>query len=229
MKRNKPVNHGLADLLVAPIAAFCLLSMGTVNPAWAGKPVGGSTPPLDTGTIYYTAMGGTYGVWSMKPDGSAKTFLQTWPSPYATEPSQTRHNGYRWFLTLLDLSGTGTDYGIFAVNEDGSTIVQVTTLPDLVQPYIPNGWRDRAQLRWSARSDQAPGLIHDGRVSFLGLDGTTGELGVYAADIDPDALGSTGFEPVPSSRYGRTLTSSPRSAITRTSTGHPMETRSCSS
>jgi hypothetical protein len=56
MKRNKPVNRCLADLLAVPVTVFCLFLMGVDNHAWAGKPGGGggdSTTPLDTGTIYY--------------------------------------------------------------------------------------------------------------------------------------------------------------------------------
>jgi len=192
MKHHSLNSNALRSGNRAALFTLAVALVALLPPAEAAKAPKPPPSPLDTGTIYYTAMGETYGIWSMNPDGSAKTFLQAWPSPYSTEPSQGRHNGLRWFLTPLDLDGTGESRALCAVAEDGSEAVQVTTPPDEVQLYMPNGSRDYLQPRWATGTD---GRV-DGRVSYLGMD-ATGEVSIYAAEIDPDALG-VGFEPEPS-------------------------------
>lgn len=166
-----------------------VLTMAWPSQSWAAKPPKPPPTPLDTGTIYfYSSDSGAGGLYSMNPDGSGKTSLLPWHDYRSTEPSKARHNGSRWFLTVA-LDENGTSGELFAVNEDGSVVVQVTARPQNVQLYRPDGSLMYVGPRWVTRTDATGSLVVDGRISCLGLDTATGELGIYAVDIDPDALG----------------------------------------
>jgi len=194
LNSNKLRSGNRAALFTLAVALVALLP-----PAQAAKPPKPPPPTLDTGTIYYTAAGDTYGIWTMNPDGSAKTFLLAWSSHRFTEPSRARHNGSRWFLTVAKPDNS-EDYELVAVREDASVVVQVAARPVGVTLYVGEFGDDPAyaEPRWANRT-QTDGVIHDGRVSYKGLDTATGQLGFYAADIDPESLESA-LEAVPSSR-----------------------------
>ena len=129
LNSNKLRSGNRAALFTLAVALVALLP-----PAQAAKPPKPPPPTLDTGTIYYTAAGDTYGIWTMNPDGCAKTFLLPWSSHRFTEPSRAWRNGSRWFLTVAKPDNS-EDYELVAVREDAGVVVQVAARPVGVTLY----------------------------------------------------------------------------------------------
>ena len=191
--------HRLSALVSLFLFAGCPL------PAWAGKAGGGGTPPVDSGSIYYTIPDNVQGLmhlWRMKPDGTAKTRLLTVPiegREDVFEPSKARHGQQRWFLRLQTMDGTYPDPGgsmpspwlrreLFAISEMGDQ-VQLTDDPTF-QPNDTYGTAvGHAHPRW-ALSDEG---TTDGRVTLVGRrwnsEGTAiAEIGLFAVEFDPESL-----------------------------------------
>jgi hypothetical protein len=145
-------------VLVAAIVAAASLATGV---AVAGRP-GGGGGDVDTGTVYFQTEGLT---WTMNPDGSGKTTL---PAGVVGEPSRALHGGHRWFLYAEVVSGHRE---VFAVRDDGTGEIQLTTLADVTAT---------ASVRWS------PG---DTTVSWIADGGGSGQEGVYTAGALFDGAG----------------------------------------
>jgi len=135
----------------------------------AGKPVGGGG--VDTGTVYFWLFGNQNRMWTMNPDGTSKTAL---PSviPWRSVPSRAMHGGHRWFLYAAD--------DVFAVRDDGTGVVQLTTQANLTS----------SSVQW------APG---DASISWIADGGVAGQEGVFVADTVFDGSGHlTGLDAQPS-------------------------------
>jgi len=185
--------RGLNALI--PLIVF----LGCASPAWAGKP-GGGTPPVDSGTVFFRHYNGScWQVWSMLPNGSARTALPIVNVDVA-EPSKALHAGQRWFLTVQNITGefypprpdgaVDPRQEVFAVSAAGDW-VQLTDDPSL-QPVT--WFAGRPETRWTLNG---AGTV-DGRITFLGRRWGVDELGnpviletgLYYVDLNPADLGA---------------------------------------
>ena len=102
-----------------------LVVLATIVPgaglAYAKKPPKPPPPLVDTGTVYY----GHDPVCSLLPDGSGQAVVVA-GLPKWSPPSQLRHGGSRWFLTIGPIPNQTYPDGrmrheVFAVSETGPT------------------------------------------------------------------------------------------------------------
>jgi hypothetical protein len=170
--------------LVAQVGLSLVVAFGVFTaPVGAAPPSGGggggSTP---AGTIYYLDSGvpPANHTWSMNFDGSAKTEIGM-TGVYLC-PSGMPHAGVRWYLTVLNVSGTYADgtprREVFAVKSDG-TRVQLTDSPEMQAisgTFLGMDW-----------------LLADQRISFKARrwnGGAPVDAGLYTADLAFGADGS---------------------------------------
>lgn len=169
---------------IAMVAALLASGFLFRAEAWAGK--GGSNPP-GTGLVYFRHDGR---VWTMKPDGTARTRLATVSHG---DPSRFFHAEQRWFA-----AGTVVTTGYFpdqqslrelSITSDAGNRVRLLLEPDMAILTAP---------RW---------LPDDRSVSFIGerweLDEggqpmSVVEAGLYVIDIAFDPVGAV-VGPVPGS------------------------------
>jgi hypothetical protein len=196
--RDREASRGSAWGWALGLFAVAALVVGVAS--GKGKPNKPPPPTVDSGTIYFVTEGV---LCQVNPDGSGQTAL---PSSivYWAEPSRHSHEG-RWFLQVQHVAGEtypGTDPNtgealprleLFAVHESGSPVVQLTDgeidATSFVEPN--NNW---GQV---GGADTLPRWTDgDTRVSYLGVrstydasgNRTVHEGGVYAVDVEPDAL-----------------------------------------
>jgi len=193
-KHSRPLRNRCA-LAAALLAAGIWLSSGQ-SLAGKGKPGGGGGGSAPTGTIYFRT-GLQYG--AMAPDGSGKTPLPLFDAPgrVAKEPSVALHGDHRWFLDVKAsgiLNPDGSDnYQLYAVRDDGSATVLLTTQPTLdlhTDSYTPS------PVRWAVDAgDPTTPLddVTDGVVSWVARRWENGQVvqaGLYAAYVVFDASGN---------------------------------------
>lgn len=185
-------------------AALGFLLAAPVHLAWAAKPPK-PPPPPPSSTIYFTVPedpNTTVEIWKMNPDGTGKTWVIDVPrsGPIGDDegfvPSKAKHGDRRWLLVLQNAGGTYPHppdvegilrRELFAFSDQGQ-VVQLTDDP-LFQPNDhPLGG---SMLCWTAGP-----LGADSRITLVGRrwndDGTAvTEVGLFAIDIDPEALASS--------------------------------------
>jgi hypothetical protein len=152
--------RALAAFGAAAVAGMCAF-VAASGPA-AAK--GGGVSAVEPGTtIYFDYNTGGGGVQAkMNPDGTGKTTL---PSGVFGPPSRALHGGQRWFLQWRNVGGTYADgrnlrAELFAINESGTTSVQVTNnadiLPDHTGTQVQNagaGW-SWYEISWAGQGDE---------------------------------------------------------------------------
>jgi hypothetical protein len=162
------------------LSALLGSSLALTSPAAAKPPTGGGGA-VDTGQVYFER---DHLVWSMNPDGTAKTAL---PAAVAgdfinvdAEPSRLVHGGPRWFLTYGKIPGEfypGSNiprHELFAMRDDGLVMTQLTTQADLMGVLGARWSWDDSVVSWGAKR---------------WVDGSSGPAMIYAATIEFDAAG----------------------------------------
>ncbi len=180
MKKPNDSKTGNAGAGWLPIVAIVL---GLVLPmtSHAGKPGGGGS---GTGTIYFDSQGHAN---AMNADGSGKTAL---PAGVGGTPSRLLHGGNRWFLRTANMGVETYPDGrtrreLFAIPEDGSTVVQLTNDPGL--ELLHYGWK------WLP-GEAAGSAVISGFARRWNVDGSVGfeaaSVGLYAVELQFDGSGA---------------------------------------
>ncbi len=174
-----------------------MLALAMVVAAWsvpAGVAVAGKKPappppppPLPAGKVYFITGGSQGLMWTMNPDGSAKTSLPVGVPNVAGDsqnahPSFGMHAGHRWFLGSRTIPGEYFPGGVIqrrtivAVRDDGAIVTDLFAQADMLVAT--------AYSRWSR---------DDAMISLVGaryVGGVLGPYGIYTASVVFDADGN---------------------------------------
>ncbi len=187
--RRSPLARAACAAVFGVAGALAL----TGGVAEAGKPsggAGGGGGGVDSGTLYFTHQGS---VWTMEPDGSAKTPLPAAvASPWNGSPSRHLHGGHRWLLAQRQIAGEsypGTSIPrreLFAIRDDGAMTARLTTQDDLMVSVGARWSPDDATISWPAKrwvgGVADPSLIYTADVVF-DVDGNV--TGIAAQPAGP--------------------------------------------
>jgi len=179
------------------VSTLLLGQLVPTHAAKGGKPPPPPPPPADSGTVdFNNDTGSGLQIWSMKPDGTAKTSLPVLDAGGA-EPSRVLHGGRRWFLTQQDVPGefyppdpNGNQFPrqeVFAVNDQGVWL-QLTDDPAI------EAWA----VRWTsgpAGTDGRITVVAHRWVQDAGGNWMSIDPGLYYVDVEPDTWASAPPQP----------------------------------